>query len=186
VSTAGALGRTSVLAVAMLVAACGIAPSTGIQIGVEAETMPWADLAAYRTYAWWTPSVVDRHQYADRGEREATIDWRIRSAIDAGLTGHGFVPDPASPDFIVSYRVAIAEDHTSSFQEYANYRAQGGTKGLGDAYMGYKRGVLRIEIRDATTQRVAWRGTATSIADGTGRRIEPAIQQILARLPVAG
>ena len=185
-SAAGASARASVVLVAILVAACGIAPSTGIQIGVEAETMPWADLAAYRTYAWWTPSVVDRHRYPDVDEREAKIDWRIRSAIDAGLSAHGFVPDAASPDFIVSYRVAIAEDHTSSFHEYASYRAQGGTKGLGDAYMGYKRGVLRIEIRDATTQRVAWRGTATSIADGSGRRIEPAVQQILARLPVAG
>jgi hypothetical protein len=178
--------RASVVAVAMLVAACGLAPSTGIQISVEAETMPWADLTAYRTYAWWMPSAVDRHAYTDRGEREAKIDWRIRSAIDVGLAGHGFVPDPASPDFIVSYRVSIVEDHTSSFQEYAAYRAQGGTKGLGDAYMGYRRGVLRIEIRDATTQRVAWRGTATAIADGSGRRIEPAVQQILARLPAVG
>ena len=43
-----------------------------------------------------------------------------------------------------------------------------------------------FEIRDAKTQRVAWRGTATSIADGSGRRIEPAVEQILARLPAAG
>jgi hypothetical protein len=65
----------------MLVAACGIAPSTGVQIGVERRPCR-GRLWRYRTYAWWRRRAIDRHPYADRGEREATIDWRIRSAID--------------------------------------------------------------------------------------------------------
>jgi hypothetical protein len=167
-------------------AACGMVPVNSVQIGVEAETMPWADIAAYRTYQWWQPSVIDRHQYTDSVEREAKLDYRIRAAIEGDLRAHGYVPAAgAQPDFIVSYRIAMVEAHTSSFSDYASYRAQGGNRGLGDAYMGYNRGVIRIEIYDAATNRLAWRGTATSIADGSGRRIEPAIQQILARLPAA-
>jgi hypothetical protein len=167
--------------------ACGMVPVNSVQIGVEAETMPWADIAAYRTYQWWQPSVIDRHQYTDSMEREAKIDYRIRAAIEADLRARGYVQAAAGikPDFIVSYRIAMVEAHTSSFSEYAEYRAQGGNRGLGDAYMGYNRGVIRIEIFDVATNRLAWRGTATSIADGSGRRIEPAIQQILARLPAA-
>jgi hypothetical protein len=173
--------------VVLLGSACGVVPVNSVQIGVEAEAMPWADISAYRTYRWWQPSVIDRHQYADSVEREAKIDYRIRAAIDADLRAHGYVPDiKGHPDFIVSYRIAMVEDHTSTFSDYAEYRAQGGNRGLGDAYMGYQRGVIRIEIHDAATDRLAWRGTATSIADGSGRRIEPAIQQILARLPAAG
>ena len=182
-----ALGRAVLVGVVLLGSACGVVPVNSVQIGVEAETMPWADVSAYRTYQWWTPSVIDRHRYTDSMERQAKIDYRIRAAVDASLMAHGYVQDlRGHPDFIVSYRIAIAEDHTSSFSEYASYRAQGGNRGLGDAYMGYQRGVIRIEIYDVATDRLAWRGTATSIADGSGRRIEPAIQQVLARLPAAG
>jgi hypothetical protein len=178
--------RTSLapIAVLALCGACGLAPAGPTTIRVDAETFPWTDVSTYRTYRWWQPPL----DQGARGysEREALVDWYVRDAVDRQLAARAYAPDVAGkPDFVVRYNVRLAEAATSSFQEYLDYRAQGGGKDMGEAYMGYERGTLTIEIVDVATRRIAWRASGSAVVeqDQRGKRIEPAVRQMFARFP---
>ena len=165
---------------------CGLAPAGPAAIRVDAEMLPWADVSQYRTYRWWAQP-IDR-QRGGYDEREALIDWRVRQAVDRELAGHGYVAaGTGTADFVVSYDVRLEGTSTSSFQDYLQYRAEGGQKDMGDSFIGYDRGTLVLEVHDVATRRVAWRGTASAIIedDARGTRIDPAVQQMLARFPAA-
>jgi len=162
---------------------CGLMPAEQASIRVSAETLPWTDMSRYRTYRWWLPPPEPSRRVS---EREALIDWYVRNGVDRELAARGYVPDTAgAPDFVVRYTVAQYEGETSSFQDYLQYRAEGGSKGMGDAFMGYEVGTLEITITDVATRRVAWRATASAIIEGDakGKRIDPAVREMMVRLP---
>jgi hypothetical protein len=161
--------------------ACGLAPPAPASIRVSAESFPWANLSHYRTYRWWKPP-------PERGlsEREALIDWYVRNAVDRELAARGWVPDVrGTPDFVVRYEVSLADGSTSSFQDYLQYRSEGGSKDMGEAFMGYEVGTLTITLVDVESRRPAWRGHASAIVeqDARGKRIDPAVHEMFARLP---
>jgi hypothetical protein len=173
------IGFGVVLAIG-LCTACGITHGGPAPARVTAEMLPWADLSSYRTYRWWKP--------APKGgsERAALIDWYVRNGVDRELASRGWVPDvEGMPDFVVRYEIAVLEGSTSSVQEYAAYRAEGGSKDMGEAFMGYDLGTLTVSIVDVESRRVAWRGKASAIVeqDLRGQRIDPAIHEMFARLP---
>jgi len=163
---------------------CGLAPAGPAAIRVDAEMLPWADVSHYRTYRWWAQPIDQQRGGYD--EREALLDWRVRQAVDRELAAHGYAPaGTGTADFVLAYDVVLEGASTSSFQDYLQYRAEGGGKDMGDLFIGYERGTLTLEIRDVATRRVAWRGIASAIVeDGAhGKRIDPAVQQMLARFP---
>ena len=177
--------RRSLAALAVVACtACGLAPAAPVTIQVAAETLPWANVSGYRTYRWWLPPIDQSSGYS---EREKLIDWYVRSAVDRELAARGYVPDTVGkPDFVVRYNIKLQEDSTSSFKDYLSYRAEGGGKDMGDAFMGYERGTLTIEIVDVASRRVAWRAAATAVieSDARGKRIEPAVHQMFERYPI--
>ena len=175
-----------VVLVAVLSGACGLAPPATPTVQVSAEVLPWGDLSAFRTYRWWQLPLVERSSRVD--EEEARIDWHVRQAVDHELATRGYAPDTVRrPDFVVRYTAGFYDAHTSSVSEYLTYRAEGGGQGMGEAFMGYERGMLMIELVDAATAKVAWRGKASAIVQGRagGKRIAPAVQQMMASVPAA-
>jgi hypothetical protein len=167
----------------LAIAACGVAPAGPTRIRVASETLPWADVSAYRTYRWWKLPVDQRAGYS---EREALLDWRVRQAVDRELAGRGYAEDTAgTPEFVVRYSVRMHEASTQSFQDYLAYRADGGGKDMGEALMGYEEGTLGLEIVDVATRRTAWRASATAVIeeDPKGKLIDPAVTQMMARFP---
>jgi hypothetical protein len=174
------IGLAMVLAIGPCVA-CGIAPAGPAPARVSAERLPWADLSHYRTYRWWKPAPE-----GGLSEREALTDWYVRNAVDRELAARGWVPDVAgTPDFVVRYEVRLGEASTSSFQEYLQYRSEGGAKDMGEAFMGYDVGTLTVSLVDVASRRVAWRAQATAVVeqDARGKRIDPAVHDMFARLP---
>ena len=165
---------------------CGLAPAGPKSIHVESELLPWADVSHYRTYRWWAQPLDQGRGGYD--EREALLDWRVRHAVERELAGHGYAPaGTGKADFVVSYDVRLEGASTSSFQDYLQYRSEGGSKDMGDAFIGYDRGTLMLQITDAATRRTAWRATASAIIEGDarGQRIDPAVQQMFAQFPAA-
>jgi len=171
------------LVAALVCAGCGAVSPGTTAVSVSAETFPWADLSHYRTYRWWLPPPTAGQGFS---ERETLVDWYVRHGVDDDLQSRGYRVDVAgSPDFVVRYEVAIREAATSSFRDYMQYRAEGGSKDMGEAFMGYDQGTLTITLVDVATRRVAWRATASAIleSDQRGKRIEPAVREMMAKLP---
>lgn len=188
-SRPSAVGHRVVLLVTALVllqsAACGLMPAGPTQIRVNAETLPWVDIAGYRTYGWWQPPLDQR---AGCSEREALLDWRVRNAVDGELGTRGYTQATAGkPDFVVRYGARLREQSSRSFQDYLAYRADGGGKDMGDAFMGYDVGSLTLELMDVATRRVAWRATASAVIEDqpSGKLIDPAVAKMLERFPPA-
>ena len=171
------------LVAALLCAGCSLASPGSTKVTVGAETFPWTDLSRYRTYRWWLPPPTAGQGFS---EREALVDWYVRHGVDDDLRARGYRVDVVgNPDFVVRYEVAIREAATSSFRDYMQYRAEGGSKDMGEAFMGYDQGTLVITLVDVATRRVAWRATASAIleSDQRGTRIEPAVREMMAKLP---
>jgi len=176
--------RVHLLPALVLAVACGIAPAAPTNIRVQSETLPWANMSAYRTYRWWQLPLSERG--GGYSEREALLDWRVRQAVDRELTARGYAEDTAgTPEFVVRYSVRVREESTSSFRDYLAYRADGGGKDMGDALMGYAEGTLGLEIVDVATRRIAWRATATAVVekDPQGKLIDPAVKEMFERFP---
>lgn len=168
----------------LLLTGCGIAPKGPTRVHVTAEQMPWADMATYRTWRWWSGALESRPGVTTD---EALLDWRIRQAVAQGLEARGYRQAAAGEraDFVMSYGVSRDVASTSSFTDYLAYRADGGSQDMGDAFMGYDEGQLVLRAEDVATRRVAWRARATAILEG---RVDPAlidtaVADLLARFP---
>jgi len=116
-----------------------------------------ADFTRYRTYAWTRGTEV----------RDELNNARIVRAVDAQLTAKGLTrAEPsASPDVLVAYHASFEKDLS----------IQGFTQGFGPFGLGDRTGSARVQpvlvgtlvvdIIDARTNTVVWRGMASSDID---------------------
>jgi uncharacterized protein DUF4136 len=115
-----------------------------------------ADFRAYRTYAW-----VRGTEIADELNHK-----RIVNAIDAQLASKGLARTDAStaPDLYVAYHAAV--DRNLQINAFGTgpggYRFGGsGTARVEQIFTG----ALAVELIDAKTRTIVWRGTATKELD---------------------
>jgi hypothetical protein len=168
-------------ALALVAAAAACSP----RVEVHAERSRIATFARYGTYAWAVPAAVAR----SGAESDASLlDWRIREAVDRALVAKGYVRTEGAASLLADYDVAVRERDAHSFREYFRYRRQGGTKDVGESYVaGYEEGTLVLHLVDARTRELAYRASATAVIEegGDRRRLEEAIERMLADLPRA-
>ena len=151
------------------------------QLIVKSDFDPEADFTHYATYRWFQPP----KPHARSIESAALFDISIRKAVDEELSARGFrEADGSKPDFGVSYHVGVQEKVDVSTTEYRSWRGR-----LVDQRVNvhpYKEGTVVLNLIDADTKQLAWRGWATGIVDNPGRvreNIGAIVQQILAKFP---
>jgi hypothetical protein len=113
-----------------------------------------ANFSQYKTYSWQTIKDPD-----------PLWDARIKSAVDAQLTAKGWTQVASGGDVAI---VAIGTTHTErTLQTFYNGFGGGwgwrGFGGFGDATtteQDYKEGTLLIDMYDAKTKQLIWRGSA--------------------------
>jgi Domain of unknown function (DUF4136) len=131
--------------------------------------------ADYHTYAWMdTPQM----QAMQRG---TLFDRRLRSAVEGQLSAKGFRKSDAGgdPDVLLVYHVGAQDKIDVQRWGYAGRRWD---------VRQYREGALVIDIVDARSRSLVWRGTATdevSGSDGAGQKLEKAVQKMFARFPPA-
>ena len=164
--------------------AVGCASAAGVSI--HSDRNPAADFGRYTRYVW-ASAPLGGGEWPARNDRTA-FDWRVRQLVDEQLAGRGYAQAaPGEADFAVGYRVSTQEKElTDTFGEYAQYRAAGGTQGLGDTWVqGYREGTLVVEVSDARTRQLVWYGSATAVVNPALReqRLPDAIRRIFDRFP---
>lgn len=177
--------------------ACASYPS----MRIHTEQNPRADVALYQTYGWTAPATPPPTRYrddfaeplsdpppppgAEAWSAERT-DQQIRTLADAELNRLGYQRS-ARPQILLSWHVSTQRRHTQdTWGDFARYRAEGGTKDAGDAWIdGYEEGSLVIEARDSRNRALLWYGTATAVVNPELRdqRVPEAVTQIFARWP---
>jgi len=169
---------------AMLLAAlagCTTKPT----LRVTAERSASADFPGYRTYRWRTPPVEPIPGQPRTGRD--LLDWRIRNVVENQLTAKGYREDSSrQADLVVECHVDIKEKHTDSINDFIQYRESGGQEGPQESYVfGYQEGTIIVEAYDATTDRLAWRGSAAPLINPESQqdKVRQAVMSIMERFP---
>jgi hypothetical protein len=144
-----------------------------------------ADFNAYRSYVWLeqpTTAVGD----AKAAQRTNTLlDKRIKTAVDAELAARGMTLVTENPDLLVVYHTGLDRkiDVTDWGYTYPRYPYGGWYGGQVDVYE-YNEGTLIVDLIDAKSDQLVWRGTATKVIDETAttEEREANLREVMARL----
>ncbi len=194
----------SVLLVSVLMSGCAT-------IAIQRDYDESASFVDYQTFSW-IPAKNTQDvpgPYRDDG----LLDKRIKRAVTNALAYQGYTEQPdGTPDFYVVYRVGLEEKgysygfgypygygfgyghgfgHHSGFHRsffgYGGYGyPYGGYGGYGGYGTTYTEGTLVIDIIDAKTDELVWRGAAVSTIDDTtydAKEINKAVEKILEEFP---
>ena len=154
--------------------ACG-----GIPVGSQAA--PDADFSRYKSYDWLIGAPESPGGIPIAPEE---LDAMIREAVVRELTAHGYKRATArKPDFLVWVHAAAddRERRTSVHRDRAG--------GNVSAAVTYRRGTLALEIVDASTGDIVFRGWAEApilrgvAMDERRERIDDIVKRILDELP---
>lgn len=159
-----------------------------------------ADFASLRTYSWapgQQPLVGD-----PRIDNNTLLDQRVRQAVDTVLSSRGYLKVDSNPDFWVSYSAAIQEKiSTTTIPSYGystpyvtpyggvHYNYAGAWSTGTTAVTSYDEGTLVVDVADAKTKRLIWRGTVSDATDPSRspdkkkQVIDTAISKVFAEFP---
>ena len=163
------------LAVAAIAAAC--APMT-----VTSFTERGVDVRASRTFAW---DRVDTSVPGDpRLDNNTMFHEYVRQAIDRQLVSRGYEPTTVTPDVLVHYHASSRQKIFTTGEQRTAERCQDCSVEV------YDEGTLLVDLTDARTGALIWRGVAESGLAGVVNNqtrmegtIERVVERIFARLP---
>ena len=146
---------------------------------VNVDSDPAAPFATYKTYAWTggTPAP------------NALSEQRLHASVDGRLAARGLAMNTTAPDVIVATHVTTKER-----QEVIATGFGYGPWGFGGGYGGasvqtYVEGTLVLDLYDAKTKKMVWRGIATATASDKPTKntdkMNKALDKMFEKFPVA-
>lgn len=186
--------RDFCVAVLWMAAACAPMPKVGYDFDRS------ADFSAYHSYAWLS---ADQEKTGDRRADSSTVDMRIRIAVGTQLRLKGYEALAAGkPDFYVAYHVGLKDSSPNISTQYysdgmaghafahsADTRTASGSTPASNEMPSYLTGSLLIDIIDAASQKLVWRGTAAGEVDPgltsqqRDERTKAIVQKLLSNFP---
>lgn len=172
----------TVLAGALLTGCSAMRVSSHIERGV--------DFTRYRTFDWGTPDALPAGD--PRLDKDRYFEDRMEGAIEKLMAarGYGRVAPGGSPDVRIHYHAVVDRrlDVNEADRRDGFCRPDGCTPGIVD----YQQGTLIVDMIDARTNRLVWRGWAQEGIDGVlgnrdrlARRIDRSIGGLANELPAA-
>jgi hypothetical protein len=174
-------GLVTTLAATAALAAC--AP-----MQVSTFVRPEAETASYLTYEWEPAGL--RSVGDPRLDGNSVFEGYVTAAIDEQLRARGLEPTATGmADLRVRWSASTAQRAYAGDRGTAAGRPRGA--GCGDCGIDvFDEGTLVIDLVDAQTDRLLWRGWATAAIDGIvadqprmERRLHEAVVRLLQRLP---
>lgn len=173
------LASAFIAAAAVLAVGCA---TTGV-IGSHVQRA--ADFGQYRSYDW---APADALPPGDpRFESHAVFRDHVYGSVDKALAARGLERSAVRPGLLVHYHVS-----TTQRIEVERFADNAAVCAVGDcpASVTYvEAGTLVLDVVDARTERVIWRGWVQQRADDMLRnphRIDAAVERMLEGLPAAG
>ena len=159
---------------------CAAAPGCALK-EVSSFTARGVDVRQYQTYRW-----ADDDQPATgdpRLDNNQLFRAQLQRAIDRELAVHGFRKDASAAELIVRYHAQAAQRLETPDKDW-----NGAREGSGPSL--YEAGTLVIDLVDARTIMLVWRGWAQGSIDGAiddqtwlDELVDRAVTRILERLP---
>jgi len=145
---------------------------------VNVDSDPAAPFATYKTYAWTagTPAA------------NALSEQRLHAAVDAKLAAEGLAMNTTAPDLIVSTHVST-KDKQELIANGFGYGPWGFGGGFGGATVEtFVEGTLVVNLYDAKTKKMVWRGVATATASDKPtknlKKMSKALDKMFEKFPI--
>ena len=141
---------------------------------ITTDSAPGATFENYRTFAWTpgTPSPV------------SITEQRIHAGVNTQLQARGLTQVDANPDLYVATHVATETVPQIISSGFGPWWGPGG--GM-TTVQSYTQGTLVVDLYDASTKKMVWRGVATDTvsrrASTNTRRLDRAITRLFERFP---
>lgn len=148
-----------------------------------------ADFSRYKTYSWENVHT----------QNQLWVD-RIKAAVNAALAAKGWTPVESGGDVAI-VAMETTQDHQTLNTFYDNvgggwgWRGWGGFGGLGGGGFGdsttttetYKVGTLVVDLFDAKTKQLVWRGSASDTlsnkSDRNIKALDKGVQKLFEHFP---
>jgi len=143
----------------------------------------------------WKPNVNNEYGLKDSD----LIDSRIRKAVESNLVVKNYhLIDSENPDFYVSYHMTVEQKISSSNVSggisvgrgsYGSYGGIGVGIGSGSNVRAYDQGTLLIDVTEAESGKLVWRGISTQIVsehsnpEKTTEMVNATVTKILEQFP---
>jgi len=177
----------------------GLASCTSIQTRTNYDPSAVQQLDSYRSYAW-----LPMKSHSNPSIYNPIIQERVHRAVDQELQAKGFrrVEPGQTPDFKVGWHGAVQQKvDVDTIDNYYGYLwdpwydpffgpvGYGGSGGFETQVREYREGTLILDVVDAGSNKLVWRGTAeTELAENTNARksqklIDRAVDKMLKGFP---
>jgi hypothetical protein len=168
-----------------VVAALWIAGCATMTVGSHVER--GLNVGQYRTYDWGVPDALPASD--PRLERDPFFQDHLRGAVEKAMATRGFAwSSDDTPDLLLHYHANITEridvDRLETRYGYCV------TEGCSVPTVRYEAGTLVLDVLDARTNRLLWRGWAQDAVKGMlnnqdtmARQINEAVARMFAEFP---
>ncbi len=157
-------------------------------MSVSSHVEPGLDISRYHTYSWSAPDALPVPD--PRLSENPFYKDHIEGAVEKQLATRGFSMASASPDLLVHYHAVIDRRIDVSRINREGLDCVG--PDCPPEVFEYEAGTLVIDVVDAKTNRVIWRGWAQDTVEGVlnnedrlARQIEQGVTRMFARFPRA-
>ena len=163
---------------------------------VSQDYDPQTDFSLLRTFAWQNDT---QPKYDDIRLNNSLMDARIRSAVEQSLISAGFKKTSRqAAEFLMAYDLAIQKQIESQPQSGVGFGfGFGGPHGgilisSGSDVRSYDEGLLQIDVLEAGSGRLLWRGKASdrfvqhADPEKNAQAINETVTKVMAQFPPAG
>lgn len=179
------LRLTATLLAALALTACAA------RMTVSSHAERGLDFSRYRTFDWGPADALPTGD--PRLDRDPFFKDRVQGAVEKGLAARGLqLSQTGSPDLLIHYHAHVSTRIDVNRIDRTNGYAYCSQPGCPGDIVQYEAGTLVLDIVDAQTTRLLWRGWAQrSVADMLEHRdvmaktIDQAVARMLLSLPTS-
>ena len=149
-----------------------------------------SNFTAYHTYAWIPVTINEGSVNANTAlQKNTLLDKRIRGAVDGQMLAKGFKLDEQNPDVLVVYHTGMQNQVDVTDWGYSYAGSYWGWAGRDIDVYNYTEGTLIVDLVNAKSKQLAWRGSATGVVEPgkspeeVQERINDVVAQIFANYP---
>jgi Domain of unknown function (DUF4136) len=167
----------------MLILACSViwvTACSALSVSVSTSFEPGTDFSRFKTYAWMPRSTDDSVQETVVA---ATVGHLIMDDVEKTLAARGYEKNTSgTPDFYLTYRGYVQEKVVPKVTPYMCGERVCGQDITSETI---KQGTLILDVIQADSKQVVWRGTAVGMTDPSQREqlIAEAVQQLFKKFP---
>jgi len=151
-------------------------------VTVRSSTSPSANLAHYRTFAWYVSPTPTVQQTAFERSPAGGL---VRERIARDLHARGIRESPDRPDFFVAYHTRLQQRIDVNDWGYPTvfWGAPPGPVSIDE----YTQGTLVVDFIDPKTGQIFWRGTATAVVNHPEnpnmQKLATAVDKVMKKYP---